>query len=746
MILPKPRLLVLAVLAASLPTFAQSGAKPFDPVPTLSQYDVTWTEPGRGPDDSMPIGNGDLGLNVWTEPNGDLVFYIGKSDAWTEVPSGSYGLAKIAGLRVSLEPRPAVLPTFSQTLHLHTSDITIREGVTLLRIWADANHPAIHVEATSPQPVKMRVQLIDWRERPPVNPAEGGPDPEDISPWRSLPDGRITADTIESVPNALEWFHHNGPKSDIHVGKYTWGARVTGPSLVGTGKELISSHAAQSQQFTAVVLTSTEGSESAWQHNIRDLASTVAAQPLQAAWKAHASWWDEFWHRSWIFLDGDSDAQPVTQGYVLQRYVTAAAGRGAHAIKFNGSLFVVDNPSASVGRDANKKDIMAAVSADFRSWGGQYWFQNTRPMYWPMLAAGDFDLMHPLFHQYLGEIRSNEASVRQYYHHDGSYFAETSPWWGNINNYPFDKPGMYTDFYFTPVLELSMMMLDYFADTADKAFVRDTLLPIASQGVTFFAQHWPHDADGKLLLDPDNSIEMYWKVHNPAPDIAGLQAVLPRLIALPADLTSPIQRTQWQTLLSQLPPLPEGDRNGTRILLPYTGSQTQPSHNSENPELYAIYPFRLFGVGKPELDLAKASFDARLIKTTGCWVQDPIQAAYLGLTEPAKKDVTFDLTRKDKRLKFPAFWDPGHDYLPDEDNGGNGQNGLQLMLMQTEGKRILLLPAWPSDWNADFKLHAPMQTTIEGRVENGQIVRLTVTPAPRRADVEIAAHTKPMYE
>ncbi len=32
----------------------------------------------------MPIGNGDIGLNVWVEPSGDLVFLIGKTDAWDE--------------------------------------------------------------------------------------------------------------------------------------------------------------------------------------------------------------------------------------------------------------------------------------------------------------------------------------------------------------------------------------------------------------------------------------------------------------------------------------------------------------------------------------------------------------------------------------------------------------------------------------------------------------------------------------
>jgi len=41
----------------------------------------------------------------------------------------------------------------------------------------------------------------------------------------------------------------------------------------------------------------------------------------------------------------------------------------------------------------------------------------------------------------------------------------------------------------------------------------------------------------------------------------------------------------------------------------------------------------------------------------------------------------------------------------------------------------------PKDWNCDFKLHAPKNTTIEGRVVNGELKDLVVTPDARRADV-----------
>ena len=50
----------------------------------IDTYAVAWHEPGRSADDSMPLGNGDIGLNVWTDSNGDLLFYIGKTDAWDD--------------------------------------------------------------------------------------------------------------------------------------------------------------------------------------------------------------------------------------------------------------------------------------------------------------------------------------------------------------------------------------------------------------------------------------------------------------------------------------------------------------------------------------------------------------------------------------------------------------------------------------------------------------------------------------
>jgi hypothetical protein len=110
--------------------------------------------------------------------------------------------------------------------------------------------------------------------------------------------------------------------------------------------------------------------------------------------------------------------------------------------------------------------------------------------------------------------------------------------------------------------------------------------------------------------------------------------------------------------------------------------------------------------------------------------------ALLGLTEQAKEYLTkraSPASHSDSR--FPGFWNAFHDWVPDMDHGGVLQLALQNMLMQCDGDQIHLLPAWPKQWNADFKLHAPLNTIIEGKVCGGEVVALRVTPDARRGDV-----------
>jgi hypothetical protein len=75
--------------------------------------------------------------------------------------------------------------------------------------------------------------------------------------------------------------------------------------------------------------------------------------------------------------------------------------------------------------------------------------------------------------------------------------------------------------------------------------------------------------------------------------------------------------------------------------------------------------------------------------------------------------------------------------VPDQDHGGILLKAFQAMLMQTDGRKIYLMGAWPKEWDVDFKLHAPYNTTVSGTIRNATLKSLTVTPPSRRKDIVI---------
>jgi len=185
----------------------------------------------------------------------------------------------------------------------------------------------------------------------------------------------------------------------------------------------------------------------------------------------------------------------------------------------------------------------------------------------------------------------------------------------------------------------------------------------------------------------------------------------------------------------KIPARAQGDPEGKRIVLP--AKMYGDTKNVENPELYTVFPYRIYGVGKPDLPLARDTYAARRFPFDHCWGQDGEEAALLGLTEDARQVVIKEFTNYgDQRFKW--FWSAASDWIPDLDNGGAGMTTLQYMLLQTDGRRVQLLPAWPKDWTADFKLLAPYRTTVEGHIENGRITDLKVMPESRRKDVVVA--------
>ena len=176
-----------------------------------------------------------------------------------------------------------------------------------------------------------------------------------------------------------------------------------------------------------------------------------------------------------------------------------------------------------------------------------------------------------------------------------------------------------------------------------------------------------------------------------------------------------------------------GEVDGKTLLRP--AETFGKKNNMENVELYAVFPYRLFGVGRPGLDMARATYQARGNRHNIGWCQDSIQAACLGLADETGRLVNQRASMTNPDFRFPAMWGPNFDWTPDQCHGGNILTTLHFMLLQPVGDKLHLLPAWPKDWDCEFKLHAPANTIVEGVYRGGKFVSLKVTPESRRQDI-----------
>jgi len=754
--------------ASAFSIFLFFGAtKAYSSLSNIEQYNVIWNTPGTGALNSMPLGNGSTAINVWTEENGDLLFYISRIDALNK----EHEIIKLGRVRVSFDNKPFAkgLP-YKQTLDLANAQVLIDGGLQghgiHLRIWVDANRSVVRVQGMSETPVSITATYeLQWRKPISVKtltePAAYGDD--------------IILDNNE-VP--LVWYHRN-------IGETSWMsllkrqvdsvdvprlARLNpivnntfGGALTGNGMNRWDAFTLKSIKPTteisleAHILANQYTTIEEWKRDLDTQQLATNAVDPKTAWIAHQQWWTNFWNRSWIHVTGCDEVPNMSQDYAVQRFITACAGRGKYTIPFNGSIFNVDVPEGAFCYLS--KLIGKGHNADWRAWGSKVMWQNVRHIYWPMLANGDMDLMPPAFDVIEKAQEVAGARTKFWYKHAGAIMTE-SLLFGGVTPHP-QRPAHLSRHY-SGSAEMLNMGIQLFEQTGDTAFLRKTLLPLADLYVQFFSEHFPM-ANGKTTLYPSGVVESFGDVTNSITDLSGLIDNLDRLIKLPDNYVTTTQKQRWKELRASLAPIPTRRFGGVTVVADAEYMDERRIYNpTENPPLYAIFPFNCITDWKNNVDLGRQTFYSRLFPITGStyvvrnetggWNASPVQAAYLGLPEESGYLITrnfvddmpmattgnyyIDVPRTNPgHNRLQAFWRSHYDWTPDQCHGGATMNALQKMMLQTDGDKIFLLPSWPENWNVSFKLHTSQKTVVECTYRNGNIEKLEVTPASRKADV-----------
>lgn len=462
----------------------------------------------------------------------------------------------------------------------------------------------------------------------------------------------------------------------------------------------------------------------------------------------------------------------TSQMYAITRYTQAVQSRNTiWPIKFNGMADIA-------ARGSNGEP-------DSRGWGACNWWQNTRLPYGSMLPAGDADTFQVLMEYKLNQEKLLSNRTQLYWGHPGMWTTETSHLSGAYCPADYSCSAAVRDV--TPVWleasgylhvdqggdsgtgEYALMALDYLlwssSDAANPSSAASSYLRIATQAAEFFMHHFKNrSADGRVLVWPAQVLETYWCTWNTtrqifenccandSPTISGMISLFDKLVTLPPVLTTATQRADWtefrSTLIPELPVEPSSTGGGTVIAPAEVLSTTR--HNSEGPELYAIHPHRVYTKGRQ----IATGFDIALGERTAAesswahrgngWNYGINALALIGDSENA----SLQLLQRAKTPPAPGYRFPGfaphfQDFDPSADHFANMNRALQEMLIQSgddgfTSTTIVLLPAWPCEWDVSFRLWGPLHTAVDVVYAGGKLLSLEVDPPTRRAAVKFA--------
>ena len=691
--------------------------------------DYIWTTPSLNSAGSMPCGGHDVGMNVWVE-NGDILFYASKSGMLDE----NNTLLKAGRFRLEIGGKPFDGADFEQRLCLDDGAIYIKGKGVQVRLWADVNQPKIFVEINAKEKTSATVSYESWRYRDrPVTKAECQ---QGSYKWNIPKDCLTFADSIKAARNSIAFWHKNRSntvfdftvekegltaiKDSLYnpIGGLEFGGSMTMPgfSFAGTTTGTYASTDYKAWNYTATgIRQATVG--------IDLYTGGKTSTPLDArkSKARSAKWWHAFWQRSHITAEGDGAA--MARNYELFRYILGCNAYSDYPTKFNGSLFTFDPVYA---------DPKCPFTPDFRKWGGgTMTAQNQRLVYWPMLKSGDWDMMAAQFDTYLRMLPNAVKRTRFYWGHEGASFSEQIENCGLPNpaeygkHKPDDDPGMdrnaWLEYQWDTALEFCSMILQAHGYCGMDITKYE---PLVRQTLVFFDEHYKYiarklgvkqlNADGKLMIYPSSGCETYKMAYNPSSVVAALKTVAQQWIGYKGDSIG--------GMTSRIPDIPLRTIGGDTCIAPaVVWARVQ---NVETPQLYPVFPWRVYGVGRDNIQTAintymKDPHAVEMRSATG-WKQDNIWAACLGLTDEA-----FALNREklaDGPYRFPAFWSPGYDWAPDCNKGGASMIGMQEMMMQEKPDgELLLFPAWPKDINAKFRLKASGGRTIDAEIKDGKI-------------------------
>ncbi|MFK2879204.1 glycosyl hydrolase family 95 catalytic domain-containing protein [Rhodanobacter hydrolyticus] len=646
----------------------------------VSRSDIVLKHANLRADEAMPLGNGRLGLAVWSEDG--LTLQLNRADT---LPGRlSPGQIVLAGLK-----RLTKAPDYAGRLALHDGEF--RESGAGMQatvyVQPDTDVAVVEVHGADPN-VRQSVLLHLWQPRKPRAIAQQGVAVL-AETWRDDSEAGASGQTFGSLAAIT------AQARDVR-------AQVQGPQAV----ELSFRPEADGSFRVLVAAPEWKGGDALQR------AQALLADAGRMPDAAHRDWWNAFWQRAGLMKLGSTDgsAEYMENLRAIDLYATAAESRGPLP-----------------GSQAGLADLFASTRDQHRWAPSAYWHWNLRMQVAANLGAGLYELNAPYFNLYRSNLANIEAWTKaQMDGRPGACVPETmrfngrgyenESWMGGPGiNCSAKSPPYYNARTLSTGAEVSLWIWQQYLATQDRTFLAANY-PVMAASARFLLAYARPGVDGLRHTFPSNAHETQWDVHDPTTDIAAMKAVFPVIIEAAQTLhTDAALVAELRGALPKIPAFPPQKSGDGSVIGPSydAGAEIQ---NTENIGLEPVWPYALIDEDGPQHALGVHTYLQRPNKFENDWSSDPLQAARLGLADEVK---TALLTLTGKYQQYPsgfAKFTGGEFYV---EQIGVVAATLQDALVQDHDGLIRIAPAWPKGWNADATVYIKQRSKVDLQIRDG---------------------------
>ena len=680
----------------------QDGRFHVDTPGVVSRSDIVLGRPNLEAGQAMSLGNGRLGVAVWSADG--LTAQLNRADTLPDrLSPGSVVIPGLAGLTQAKD--------YSGRLDLYNGEFREHGGGMTATAYVQPGSDVLVIDVTGADPAKTQTARLElWKPRTPRASVIGKTGTlaqswiDDQHPgYSGRPFGSLSAITAEgrdvsvAVTNPLTITVTFRPFQDGHF-------RV----------EVAAPHYDGRQNVTASV------------HSALTLTSAVA----------HRAWWHRFWNRAGLITITSADGTGAYMENLRDIYLfDAAAERG---VEYPGTQAGVADMLSSA-RDAHRWDSSA------------FWHWNLRMQVAANIGAGLPELNGPYFNLYREDLPTIEQWTRM--HMDGRpgvCIPETMRFNGEGIEYEStwtpisigrDCDAGFHPYYnartLTTGAEVSLWVWQQYLATGDRSFLARNY-PIMAASARFLLAYQKIGVDGLLHTSPSNSHETQWDVTDPTTDIAAADALYPATIEAAKLLGKDSELVQkLKAALPKIPPLPRTEEKGQGTLLPPSADAkgldviaesylpAAQNHNGENIGLEPVWPYSLIGDTSPLFALARNTYRYRLFHDVADWSFDPVQAARLDLGDEVGKDLERITEKSQHSVNGLANWDKQYGEFYIEQTGVVAL-ALQQMLVQDYDGLIRIAPAVPTGWDVSGSVFVRGNTKVDVQVRGGKVTTAVI--------------------